>query len=77
MHSSPMKQKTSAAPAVELPTSQDLSNSSQAATLFLGALSEADKRERKVASLRSAIAAGSYRLSAAFLADAILRSMRL
>ncbi len=52
----------------------DLSDPSNVVTLLLGMLSEADRRKRKLASLRGAVAAGTYRVPAARIADAMLRS---
>lgn len=58
----------------ELENLLNLSDPSKAVALLLGMLSEADRRERKLASLRSAVATGTYRVSAALVADAILRA---
>jgi anti-sigma28 factor (negative regulator of flagellin synthesis) len=52
----------------------NLSDPSQVVTLLLGMLAEADGRERKLASLRSSITAGTYRVPAELIADAVVRS---
>jgi anti-sigma28 factor (negative regulator of flagellin synthesis) len=54
----------------------DLSKPARIAALVRRMVEESERRASRLAALREDIAAGSYRVSAAALAEAILRSMR-